>query len=105
MNRRYLPLLLMLVAGAVTSIITFVRDYTILQKLIALLAVLLIFYGFGSLIKWMLNLFDEQNQKAALDEGEVIEKDKAEEGNDKKESDKDKSDKKEKSDEKKESKA
>ena len=105
MNRRYLPLLLMLVAGAVTSIITFVRDFTILQKLIALLAVLLIFFVLCSLIKWMLNTFDEQNQKAALDEGEVIEKDKAEEGKDGKESDKEKSDNKEKNNEKKESKA
>lgn len=107
MNRRYLPLLLMLVAGAVTSIITFVRDFTILQKLIALLSVLVIFYGFGSLIKWMLNTFDAQNQKAALDEGEVIEKDKAgsEEGKDKKDSDKGQEEKKEKNEEKKESKA
>ena len=98
MNRRYLPLLLMLVAGAVTSIITFIRNYTILQKLIALLVVLLIFYGLGSLIKWMLNTFDAQNQKAALDEGEVIEKDKAkdEEGKEKKESDKEKDEKNEK---------
>lgn len=107
MNRRYLPLLLMLVAGAVTSIITFIRNYTILQKLIALLVVLIIFFALGSLIKWMLNTFDAQNQKAVLDEGEVIEKDKAkdEEGKDQKETDKDKGGKKEKNEEKKESKA
>lgn len=92
MNRRYLPLLLMLVAGAVTSIITFIRNFTILQKLTALLAVLVIFYALGSLLKWMLNTFDAQNQKAALDEGEVHEKETGEA-------------KKEKNDEEKESKA
>lgn len=81
MNRRYLPLLLMLVAGAVTSIITFIKNYTMIQKLIALLVVLLIFYGLGTLLKWMLDTFDAQNAKAALDEGEVIEKDKAKEEN------------------------
>lgn len=79
MNRRYLPLLLMLVAGAVTSILTFIRDFSILQKLTALLAVLVIFYALGSLLKWMLNTFDAQNQKAALDEGEVHEKETGEE--------------------------
>ncbi len=103
MNRRYLPLLLMLVAGAVTSIITFIKNYTILQKLIALLVVLIIFYALGSLIKWMLNTFDAQNQKAALDEGEVIEKDNAKDEEGK--TDKSKDEKQEKSEEKKEPKA
>ena len=74
MNRKYMPLILMLVAGAVTSIITFVKNYSTVHKLLALLVVLIIFYGLGSAIKYALDTFDAQNAKAALDEGEVIEK-------------------------------
>ena len=75
MNRKNMPLLLMLGAAAVTSILTYVMHYTILQKLIALLVVLLIFYVLGSTLRWVLDTFEAQNEKAALDEGEVIEKD------------------------------
>ncbi|MGN1147465.1 MAG: hypothetical protein ACI4TB_03520 [Lachnospiraceae bacterium] len=82
MNRKYMPLILMLVAGAVTSIITFVKHYTILQKLIALLVVLVIFYVLGSALKWALDTFEAQNAKAALDEGEVIEKEQPEQKSD-----------------------
>ena len=74
MKRNYMPLILMLSAGAITAIITFVKQYTMVQRLSALLVVLLIFYALGSLLKWLLDTFEEQNEKAALDEGEVIEK-------------------------------
>lgn len=79
MNRKNMPLILMLVAGAVTSVFTFIRQFTILQKLIALLVVLVIFYALGSTLRWVLDTFDKQNEKAVLDEGEVIEKDKNQE--------------------------
>lgn len=79
MNRKYMPLILMLVAGGVTSIITFIMQYTILQKMIALLVALLIFYVLGSILKWALDTFDAQNEKRALDEGEVIEKENGQE--------------------------
>ena len=74
MKRKYMPLILMLLAGAITAIVTFIKRYTMVQRLSALLAVLLIFYALGSLLKWLLDTFEEQNAKAALDEGEVIEK-------------------------------
>ena len=74
MKRKYMPLILMLLAGAITAVITFIKRYTMVQRLSALLAVLLIFYALGSLLKWLLDTFEEQNAKAALDEGEVIEK-------------------------------
>lgn len=79
MNRKFMPLILMLVAGAVTSIITFIMHYTVLQKLIALLVALVIFYVLGSALKWALDVFEAQNEKAALDAGEVIEKENSEE--------------------------
>ena len=75
MNRKNMPLLMMLAAGAVTCIITFIRQYTILQKLISLFVVLLVFYVLGSVLKWTLDYFDAQNEKRRKEEGEVIEKD------------------------------
>ncbi len=75
MNRRSMPLILMLVAGAITCIITFVQKYSILGKLVSLLVVLLVFYFLGSLLRWTLDYFDEQNEIRNKEEGEVIEKD------------------------------
>lgn len=78
MNRKNLPLILMLTAGAVTCIITFIRKYTMLEKLASLLAVLVLFYLLGSILKWTLDYFDAQNEKKRQEEGEVIEKEAAE---------------------------
>ena len=74
MNRNTLPLILMLATGGVTCIITYAMDYTITQKLIYLLVVLVLFYFLGNVIKWTLNYFDRQNEKLRKQEGEVIEK-------------------------------
>lgn len=74
MNRRSLPFVLMLFAGAVTCIITFVRQYSIIDKLVALLVVMVIFLGLGTVLRLTLDYFDKENAKKALEEGEVIEK-------------------------------
>lgn len=74
MNRKTMPLILMLTAGAVTCIITFVRNYSILNKLLALLVTLVIFYILGSVLKWTLDFFDSRNEKSQEDEGEETEK-------------------------------
>lgn len=83
-----MPLILMLVAGAVTCIITFIQKFSILEKLVSLFVVLLVFYFLGSLLKWTLDYFDEQNEKKSAEEGEVIEKS-SEEESEKKEEKKD----------------
>ena len=44
MDRKYLPILLMLSGGAVISIIAFVKGFTLLDTLIALLVVFVVFY-------------------------------------------------------------
>lgn len=80
MNRKNLPLLLMLTAGAVTCIITFIRKYSMLEKLASLLAVLVLFYLLGSILKWTLDYFERQNEKKRQEEGEVIEKESTEGG-------------------------
>lgn len=74
MERKNLPLLLMLIAGAVTSIYTFIRQYSVLTKLVSLFVVMLVFFLLGSVLKWMIETFEEENEKRRLEEGEVIEK-------------------------------
>lgn len=59
MNRKIIPLVLMLTAGAITGIITFPRQNSINEKLFSLLIVLLIFYFLGSMIQWTLDKFEQ----------------------------------------------
>lgn len=74
MNRNNLPLVLMLVAGAVTCVINLIRQYPMPGQLVVLFIVLVVFYLLGNVIKWTLDFFDSQNEKKAAEEGEVIEK-------------------------------
>ena len=70
MNRKNMPLLLMLIAGACTCIITLVRSYSVLASLVALFAVMLLFYCLGSAIRLLLDRFDRQNEEKAKQEQE-----------------------------------
>lgn len=74
MNRKNLPMVLMLLAGAITCIITFIREYAMVERLAILLGVLVLFYLLGSILVWTLNYFDMQNEQRRKEEGEVIEK-------------------------------
>ena len=69
----------MLLAGAVTSITMYVLHYNIKDMLVILLWVLLGFYVAGYLMKWMLDRFEAQIEQKRMEEGEVIEKELAEE--------------------------
>lgn len=73
MNRKNLPLLLMLTAGAVTCIITFIRQSSVLSKLVSLFCVMLIFYVLGNVFRWMLDFFDAQNEERRKMEEEAVE--------------------------------
>ena len=64
MKRRMIPIFLMLLAGAITSIITYIRDYELVKMLWTLLGVLIVFYALGVVIKKTLNLFDAQIEEA-----------------------------------------
>nr|WP_305134852.1 hypothetical protein [uncultured Acetatifactor sp.] len=75
MNRKNIPLLLMLTAGAVTCIITYIKKYPVHIQLIALFTVLLVFYVLGSVLVWTVGYFEKQNEEKRAEEGEVIEKD------------------------------
>lgn len=74
MNRKNLPLIMMLTAGAVACIITFIQKNTVLEKTVILLVVFLLFYFLGSVLVWTLDYFEEQNEKKRQEEGAVIEK-------------------------------
>ena len=73
MNRKKMPLILMLVAGAVAWIITFVQKYSVLDSLIAVFVSLVIFYFLGSVMRWILDYFDIQNEKRRQEELEASE--------------------------------
>ena len=66
-----MPLLLMLIAGACTCIITLVRSYSVLASLVALFAVMLLFYCLGSAIRLLLDRFDRQNEEKEKQEEEA----------------------------------
>jgi c-di-AMP phosphodiesterase-like protein len=75
MKRKLLPLTLMLVAGLVTVIITFIRNCSIIYKLVSLLIVFVVFYFIGSIIVYVLNYFDKVNRPAEELQDDVLEKD------------------------------
>ena len=70
----------MLISGVVTCIITYIRKYSVTAKLVSLFVVLVIFWLLGSILEWTLNYFEEQNEKKLKEEGEVIEKETEEAG-------------------------
>lgn len=61
MDRKNIPLLLMLSAGAITCILTYVMHFNVLAKLVALFLVLVVFFVLGSALVWALDYFDKQN--------------------------------------------
>ena len=78
-KRRLIPPFVMLFAGAVISIAMRVLHYEMKTMLIILLCVLVGFYIAGSVIEYMLDKFEKQIEEAGMEEGEVIEKELAEE--------------------------
>ena len=72
------PLMLMLVAGSFTSIMTYYFQYEIKTALLVLLSVLLVFYCFGLLLVNVIISFDKKNEEEQrakeLEEGVVLEK-------------------------------
>lgn len=63
MNRKMLPVLFMLIAGAITCVATWIHGYSVMEKLVILLIVLLVFGSLGSVLQRTMNYFDKQNQK------------------------------------------
>ena len=78
-KRRLIPPFVMLFAGAVTSITMRILHYETKDMLIILLCVLVFFYIAGCVLQYMLDRFEKQIEEAGMEEGEVIEKELAEE--------------------------
>ena len=70
MNRKNMPLILMLTAGACTCIVTMVQAYSVLASLVALFAVMLLFYCLGNGVRLLLDHFDWQNEEKVKQEQE-----------------------------------
>ena len=63
MARNSFAVTLMLFAGAIASIIVFIKDYTLLHRMLALLTSLLVFYTLGIIIQKVLRKFDRENRE------------------------------------------
>lgn len=81
-RRKLIPPFVMLLAGAIVSIAMRLWRYDMRTMLIVLLCVLLAFYIAGCLIKYMMDHFEKQIEDANAKEGEVIEKELAEDETD-----------------------
>lgn len=68
MKRRNWPIVIMLIAGAITSIVTFLRGMAMVEKLLWLLITLVLFYGLGCLLVNVMNSFDEENERKLQEE-------------------------------------
>lgn len=79
-KRRLIPPFVMLLAGAAVSITLRVEHYDTKSMLTILLCALIVFYIAGCILKGMLDRFERQLDEAGMEEGEVIEKELAEEG-------------------------
>lgn len=74
-----IPLTLMLVAGAICSIVCYVQGYDAFTMLLVLFIVLLVFYLLGCVIKRVMETFERENEEKSKEEGEVIEKETSDE--------------------------
>ena len=74
MNTQKLPLTVMLLGALVTSVVTYLNDYTLSEMLAALLISLVVFLFLGLIVSGILNKFVPLPQEEETD-GEVIEKD------------------------------
>lgn len=79
MDRKNIPIIMMLVAGVITCIITFLQKYSIIKKLVVLFVVLILFYGMGTLIKWAFDSFEKHNSEVAVPSEEEIAEEEEEE--------------------------
>ena len=81
MEKKQIPLVVMLTAGAVASITARLMHYDLEATLWIVLLVLIVFYIVGCVLKRTIEKFEAENKEreeaeaAVSDEGEVIEKD------------------------------
>ena len=78
MKRKIFPIALMLLAGAIAAIISYKRAVGLIPMCWATLISMIIFFAMGSVIRYIMEKFEEENEKRLAEEkeaeGEVIEK-------------------------------
>jgi large-conductance mechanosensitive channel len=60
-KKKNIPVILMLLGGLITVVITFIKDYSILAKLGSLIAVMAVMYFTGTLIVLVIKHFEKVN--------------------------------------------
>ena len=76
MDTKKIPAIVMLLAGTVACIVTYINHYDLKDMLVVLILTLVIFLIIGIVIKMILDSFDlpEEEKNEVGDEGEVVEK-------------------------------
>ncbi|MCR5832103.1 MAG: hypothetical protein K6G67_08200 [Lachnospiraceae bacterium] len=76
MNTKKIPALVMLSAGAVSTIVTYINGYDLTEMLAILVLTLVVFLIIGVVIKLIFDSFhiEEPDEDRVDDEGEVVEK-------------------------------
>ncbi|HAV01134.1 MAG TPA: hypothetical protein DCW47_08115 [Lachnospiraceae bacterium] len=74
MDTKKIPLTVMLLGAFVTSVVTYINNYTLSEMLVALLISLVVFLILGLIVSGILNKFVPLPEEEETD-GEVIEKD------------------------------
>lgn len=80
MKRNLIPIIMMLVSGVISCLLTMVRGETLLFRMTSLLGVMLLFYGLGWVLCSVLNYFDRENEKRLAAETALPEDEEAVEG-------------------------
>lgn len=76
MNTNKIPALVMLLAGAVAVVVTYINHYSLEDMLVVLILTLIVFLILGVVIKLIFDSFhiEEPDEDRVDDEGEVVEK-------------------------------
>lgn len=80
MKRKLIPVIMMLVSGAICCLFTMVRGESLLFRMTSLLGAMLLFYGLGWVLCSVLNYFDSENEKRLAAEMALSEEEEAVEG-------------------------
>ena len=76
MNTKRIPALVMLLAGSVATIVTYINHYSLEDMLVVLILTLIVFLIIGVAIKLVFDSFhiEQPDEDRVDDEGEVVEK-------------------------------
>lgn len=82
MNTKKLPATIMLLAGSVACIVTYLNKYTLKEMLVVLFVVLVVFLVIGLIVKRIFDSLHLPGEDAVNPDGEVIEKSEEESASD-----------------------